>query len=59
MRERLGIIGSKKEGNQVNSDKKQQDKNQIEQDSKNKRNDQSPNQTDGFRYDYDDSSDLK
>jgi len=43
----------------LNSDKKQQDKNQKEQGMKNKKNEQSPNQTDGFRYDYDDSSDLK
>jgi hypothetical protein len=43
----------------LNSDKKRQDKNPIEQDSKNTKNEQSPNQTDGFRYDYDDSSDLK
>ncbi|UYZ22657.1 MULTISPECIES: hypothetical protein [Mesobacillus] len=43
----------------MNSDKKQQGKKQMEQDLKNKENKQSPNQTDGFRYDYDDSSDLK
>ncbi|WP_264190991.1 hypothetical protein [Mesobacillus jeotgali] len=43
----------------MNSHKKQQDKNQIAQDLKNKKNGRSPNQTDGFRYDYDDSSDLK
>ena len=43
----------------MNSDKKRQDKNQVEQDLKNTKNEQSANQTDGFRYDYDDSSDLK
>ncbi|WP_285290364.1 hypothetical protein [Bacillus sp. ISL-39] len=43
----------------MNSDKKRQEKNQIEQDMKNNKNEQSPNQTDGFRYDYDDSSELK
>ncbi|MEW8969996.1 MAG: hypothetical protein AB2411_05180 [Mesobacillus sp.] len=43
----------------MNIDKKQQDKNQTEQELKNKKSGKSPNQTDGFRYDYDDTSDLK
>ena len=43
----------------MKSDKKQRDKDQMQQNPKNKKNEQSPNQTDGFRYDYDDSSDVK
>ncbi|WP_280847688.1 hypothetical protein [Mesobacillus selenatarsenatis] len=43
----------------MDSEKKRQDKKQMEQDLKNTKNEQSPNQTDGYRYDYDDSSDLK
>ncbi|GAM15925.1 hypothetical protein SAMD00020551_4096 [Mesobacillus selenatarsenatis SF-1] len=43
----------------LKSNKKQQDKNQSEQNVKNKKNERTSNQTDGFRYDYDDSSDLK
>ncbi|MFT9596506.1 hypothetical protein [Mesobacillus sp.] len=43
----------------MESNKKQQDKNQIEQNVKNKKNERTYNQTDGFRCDYDDSSDSK
>ncbi|WP_260983529.1 hypothetical protein [Cytobacillus oceanisediminis] len=43
----------------MNPDKKQQDENAIEQQQKDQKNENSANQTDGFRYDYDDSSDVK
>jgi len=43
----------------LKSDKRQQDKNAIEQQQKDQKHEQSANQTDGFRYDYDDSSDVK
>jgi hypothetical protein len=43
----------------LNPDKKQQDENALEQQKKDQKNEHSANQTDGFRYDYDDSSDVK
>ncbi|CAM3899202.1 hypothetical protein [Mesobacillus thioparans] len=43
----------------MNPDKRQPDKNPVEQQQKNEKNEPSANQTDGFRYDYDDSSDVK
>ncbi|WP_285291754.1 hypothetical protein [Bacillus sp. ISL-35] len=43
----------------MNPDKRQQDKNVVEQQQENEKNEHSANQTDGFRYDYDDSSDVK
>jgi hypothetical protein len=45
----------------LKSDKRQKDKYQEEQDLKNElqKNEQPAAQTDGFRYDYDDSSDVK
>ncbi|WHX41330.1 hypothetical protein QNH36_03995 [Mesobacillus sp. AQ2] len=42
----------------MNPDKKQQDENAIEQQQKDQKNEHA-NQSDGFRYDYDDSSDVK
>ncbi|WP_274609538.1 hypothetical protein [Mesobacillus boroniphilus] len=43
----------------MSPDKKQQVE-QVNQDpKKSEKNDRSSNQADGFRYDYDDSSDLK
>ncbi|WP_176167221.1 hypothetical protein [Mesobacillus jeotgali] len=44
----------------MNTDKRKQEKNQPSQDIKNdmQNNDQSPAKSDGFRYDYDDSSDV-
>ena len=45
----------------MNSDKSKQDKKQIEQNEKNDlpKNNPTSAQTDGFRYDYDDSSDVR